>query len=78
MTEASIDDRPINTKEASALLTGLGFPYSEASLTKARCMGGGPVFLRFKRAIRYRPSALKAWITERTRELRHTSEHRAI
>jgi hypothetical protein len=71
------DDRPIDTKEASKLCERLGFPTAEASLTKMRCCGGGPAYLKFKRAVRYRPSSIKAWLSERTHELRHTSEQPA-
>jgi hypothetical protein len=74
MFELSNSDRPIDGRAASAFLTGLGFQTAEATLTKLRCVGGGPTFLRFGRRVYYRPSALNAWASQRTRELRHTSE----
>jgi hypothetical protein len=74
MSDQGSADRPIDTREASAFLASLGFPFAEASLSKARCVGGGPAYIKFKRAVRYRPSALTAWVADRTLELRNTSE----
>ena len=68
------DDRPMDARAASALLGASGFPLAEATLAKYRTIGGGPAFLRYGRRILYRPSALKAWLESRTRELRNTSE----
>jgi hypothetical protein len=74
MLDIADNDRPIDARAASAYLTARGVPIAEATLAKARSVGGGPVFLRFGRRIRYRPSALADWLACRTRELRNTSE----
>jgi hypothetical protein len=67
-------DTPVDGRAASELLTAAGFPLQESTLTKLRCIGGGPKFLKYGSRVRYRPSALSAWVESRTRELAHTSQ----
>jgi hypothetical protein len=74
MFEPNATDTPVDGREASELLTKAGFPVQESTLTKLRCVGGGPTFLKYGSRVRYRPSALSAWVESRTRELAHTSE----
>jgi hypothetical protein len=68
------EDRPISTKEMSALLTSEGYPTAAATLTKLRCCGGGPPYLKFGRAVRYRPSVGRAWAQAKTKSRLHTSQ----
>jgi hypothetical protein len=74
MLDIADNDRPMDARAASAHLDELGYPTAEATLAKYRTIGGGPAFIRFGRRIRYRPSALAAWLAQRARELRKTSE----
>jgi predicted DNA-binding transcriptional regulator AlpA len=46
------------TTEQAAELTG----YSRHWFQKKRCDGGGPPFVKFDRAVRYKESDLAAWI----------------
>ena len=57
----------LNTVEAAAYL-GL----QRTTLEAWRCRGGGPKYLKFGNAVRYRRADLEAWIESRTRS--HTSE----
>ena len=56
--------RMMTTGDAAAYL-GLSASY----LNKMRVTGGGPVFLKLSRAVRYRHADLDVWISSR----RHTS-----
>jgi hypothetical protein len=69
-------DKPIDTVAASAFLKDLGFPYAIASLDRMRSAGGGPRFLKHGARVFYRPSALRAWIDSKTREVSCNSELR--
>lgn len=71
---AIADDRPISTKEMSALLTQEGLPTAAATLTKLRCVGGGPSYLKYGRTVLYRPSVVRAWAAAKTEERLHTSQ----
>jgi hypothetical protein len=74
MLDTDPADKPIDGRAASAFLASLGFPYAESTLTRLRCVGGGPRFLTHGRRVVYRPSALVAWIESRTRECASTTE----
>ena len=67
-------DRPMDAQAASEYLASLGFPLATATLARLRCVGGGAKFLKHGHRIFYRPSALREWVTSRTRELAHTNE----
>lgn len=62
-------DRPVllTTSDAAAYL-GLAC----ATLNKWRCHGGGPVFVKLGRAVRYRRDDLNAFLAERAK--RSTSD----
>jgi excisionase family DNA binding protein len=62
-----MDDHILTTREA-ATFVGLSMP----TLNKLRVYGGGPVFLKLGRAVRYRRSDLHIWLAARVR--RSTSE----
>ena len=54
-----IGDRYLTSGEAARYLG-----YSVAALQLWRCQGGGPVYVKINRnSVRYRKSALDAWIT---------------
>jgi len=56
----------LNPPEASAYLAEVhGTPVAVATLNKMRCVGGGPQFNRFGRAILYPRDSLDAWVAER-------------
>ena len=40
---------------------------SASYLNKLRCFGGGPVFVRLGKAVRYLPSDLDTWVKENKR-----------
>lgn len=54
---------PIDTTAASAY-TGL----SRSTLEKLRVFGGGPLYLKLGRVVRYRPTDLDAWLATRLTE----------
>jgi hypothetical protein len=54
-------DPYLTVQEAACLLQ-----MSMSFLNKARVYGGGPIFVRFGRKIRYRKSALENWAAART------------
>jgi hypothetical protein len=68
------EDHPVDTKTLAAILTKEGYPIAPATLNKLRCVGGGPQYIKFRRAIRYRPSVGRAWAAGRSQELRSTTE----
>lgn len=64
--------RLLKTPEAAAYL-GI----AAATLETWRCRGGGPKYRKVgKRAVRYAPADLDAWLAERTRE--STSDDTAL
>jgi hypothetical protein len=66
----------VDTGEAARFLTNeMRQPTSPGTLIKWRCKGGGPVFLRFSRRVRYRKSRLREFALSRiSREMHSTSE----
>lgn len=59
---------PLLDERAAGALLGL----SISRLQKARLDGSGPAFVKLGRAVRYRPSALRAFVE--ARDVRSTSE----
>lgn len=43
------------------------------TLAKLRCHGGGPVFLKIGRSVRYAPADLDAWLATKRRA--NTAQH---
>jgi hypothetical protein len=76
MTEANyLDNLPLDTREAAHFLKRLGHPTSINTLTKLRSVGGGPIFQKHGKLVRYRPVRLREYADSRTSpELRSTSE----
>ncbi|GEP61291.1 hypothetical protein RSO01_84570 [Reyranella soli] len=68
------DDRPLPPEQASSLLEGLGYPVAKATLAQLRCHGGGPEFIKFRRRVLYKPSALRAWVSSTARTAENTSQ----
>ena len=52
----------LNTKEAAAIVG-----CAPITLAKLRCSGGGPVFLKIGRAVRYAPADLEEWLATKRR-----------
>lgn len=63
----------LRTKEAAAYI-GL----TKATLEAWRCRGGGPVFLKLGKAVRYRQADLEAFIESRLRKNTGRIEKRMI
>ena len=59
-------DRRHDTTEAAAYLTRHGYRVAPATLTRMRCVGGGPAFEVFGHRPVYRASDLLAWARSRT------------
>ena len=60
---------------ANYIKTKFGVPCASKTLAKLRCTGGGPIFRRFGRLIRYEPHDLDAWAQGRlSQPLRSTSD----
>ncbi|SRR6266851_2759415 len=53
------DERYLTQKEASQFLAELGLHIAPSTLSKLRCVGGGPVFQSFGRFPRYTPTRLR-------------------
>jgi hypothetical protein len=51
---------------ASAFLAEQGYRTSPKTLAKLRCIGGGPLFMRFGRRILYDQTHLLNWAVSRT------------
>jgi predicted DNA-binding transcriptional regulator AlpA len=62
------EQRELLRTSGAAAITGL----SISTLNKLRCAGGGPVFLKLGRAVRYDPRDLNEWLSGK--RLRNTSE----
>jgi hypothetical protein len=67
------EDDLLNSGEASKYLAGLGLPHTASTLAKLRTLGGGPVYLRIGRNIRYHRHRLREYVAGRTVELSSTS-----
>lgn len=67
----SIEPRLLCTQQAAKLLG-----VSPSFLNKLRCEGGGPVFVRLGRAVRYRDADLRSWVA--SRRFRNTLDHASI
>jgi len=63
-----METRYLNTREAAAHIRDKGLPCSPNTLTKLRCVGGGPKFYSFGRRIIYTEPTLDEWIVERLGE----------
>ncbi len=59
----SNSSRPLMTEKDAAIYLNMAVP----TLRKWRVQGGGPVFLKLSRAVRYDVADLDAWIAERRR-----------
>jgi len=68
-----IEDDLLNSDEASEYLAQLGLPHTASTLAKLRTLGGGPVYLRIGRNIRYRRHRLHEYVAGRTVELTSTA-----
>ncbi len=65
----------LSRKEASTFLSALGLFIAPSTLAKLASVGGGPVFRRFGRQVKYLPSDLIAWAETRlSGPVRSTSE----
>lgn len=62
----TINSDPLLTSREAALFIG-SRNGSTALLDKLRCYGGGPKFIKIGKSVRYRRSALDAWLKERER-----------
>ena len=68
--------RFLDPRQASEYLAEVwSLSYSRATLSKLRCIGGGPRYLKPGHAIRYSPAELDRWARELIGEpLRSTSD----
>ena len=72
------NERRLTRAEAAAFLSERGFRVAYATLNKYATVGGGPVFEYFGRRPLYKPTALLAWVAEKTSAPRRsTSEQQA-
>jgi hypothetical protein len=70
-TQQSVASRLLNANEAAARIGS-----SVSYLNKLRCQGGGPVFVKMGRLVRYRPEDLDTYIEARRRS--STSDVREV
>jgi hypothetical protein len=71
----NVDEVPVDTSRLSELLTEHGTPVAAATLTKLRCIGGGPEYIKFGRKVRYLPSRGREWAACRKSFQKSTSEN---
>lgn len=55
----------VPVEEASRILATLGVPLAPATLTRLRCVGGGPRFTKFGRTPMYARQSLEDWADSR-------------
>lgn len=55
----------LSRKEASTFLSALGLFIAPSTLAKLASVGGGPVFRRFGRQVKYLPRDLVSWAEDR-------------
>ena len=60
-----METRYLNTREAAAHIRDKGLPCSPNTLTKLRCVGGGPKFFSFGRRKIYTELTLDNWVEDR-------------
>ncbi len=78
MTDAVIEERRLNRRQAAEFLEERGYTIAVATLEKYATLGGGPVFEKFGRKPLYKPSDLLSWVAaRRTGPLRSTSDLQA-
>lgn len=66
----------LNPPEAADYLgEAHGLPIAATTLAKLRSIGGGPVFLKFNRAVLYDRTALDAWAAEKISPPQRTTAH---
>jgi hypothetical protein len=70
-------DTRLDTLQASAFLTELGYKTAPATLNKKRCVGGGPEFELFGRRPLYTEKALLEWVQARTTPPLRSTSHLA-
>lgn len=63
MTPDNIEHIQLLTVQEAANRLSISASY----LNKLRCFGGGPIFIRLGKAVRYLPSDLDAWVEENKR-----------
>lgn len=64
----------LNPVEASDYLAAVhGTPVAIATLAKMRCLGGGPSFDKFGRAIFYSRADIDAWVHDRMKGTRRST-----
>jgi hypothetical protein len=65
----------LRRREAAEYLRGKGIPIASPTLAKLACLGGGPPFRKFGRAVLYEVADLNAWANQRmTSRRRSTSD----
>jgi hypothetical protein len=69
----SDEETYLNTDQAAQLLTDMGLPTAPGTLTKLRCVGGGPTFSKWGRLPVYRPPNLREWAAEKLGRPRRSS-----
>ena len=73
MTQDGVEPRR-DTRGASAFLIDEGYPISPATLTKYRCLGGGPEYEVWGRRVIYTTANLLKWARARSAPRRSTSD----
>ena len=71
------DEIYLTPKEACEFINKLGARIAVTTLSKYRCVGGGPVYQTFGRSPRYTPRRLTEWVQERLSPERRSSSQAA-
>jgi len=65
----------LDPAEAVIFLNNEGYKTTQTTLAKLRCLGGGPIFQKMGKRVRYTPARLREFAASRlSPELRSTSE----
>jgi hypothetical protein len=63
----------LSRAEAATFLTELGLPMSPDTLSTYASKGGGPLFIKYGRTVRYMKEDLLAWVESRVRAKRKSN-----
>lgn len=74
MQDTTTDEVPLTTDQAAEFLTKLGCPTASATLETQRSRGGGPVYIKSGKHVRYRPPRLREHAQRKMREIENTSQ----